>query len=323
MQFTDHQLLLAPLAGITEPVFRTLCRRHGADIVVSEMVSSDGVFFNARNTQELTSFEPIERPIGIQIFGSDPEHMVHAARWVEEHSRPDFIDINSGCPVPKVIRKNGGAALMKNPALFAEIVAKVVKAVRIPVTVKIRSGWDREHLVDVEFARMAQDGGAAAITLHPRTKTMAFGGHAMWERIGLVKQAVSIPVIGNGDIVTPQDGVEMLRQTGCDAIMIGRGSLGNPWIFEQIKDLLANRPIRPVTGQMKYALTREHIQTFRELHGETLASRELKKHLAWYIKNMPAAAGLRRRFFECHATAEFEKILEEYFFLHTSPQEID
>jgi len=223
MDLFKKKLLCAPIAGITETVFRTLCRKHGADIVLSEMVSAEGIRHNAKNTTALIRYNKEERPIGIQLFGADPEHLAYAAQYVEEHALPDFIDLNSGCPVPKVVKKNGGAALMKDPKLFKNILHHMVKAVQTPVTVKIRSGWYKHDWIDIELAKIAEGCGVAALTLHPRSKTMGFSGHSFWERIALVKQAVNIPVIGNGDITEPHHALEMLTQTGCDSVMIGRG----------------------------------------------------------------------------------------------------
>jgi tRNA-dihydrouridine synthase B len=314
-----NKTILAPLAGISEQVFRSLCRINGADMVVSEMVSAEGVLHNARNTAELLAFLPAERPIGIQIFGCDPERMAEASRIIADRAQPDFIDINAGCPVPKVIRKNGGAALMKDAGLFQKIVERVVAAAGLPVTVKIRAGWDHQHLVDVEFARIAQESGAAAVTLHPRTRSMMFTGHSMWERITLVKQSLSIPVIGNGDILSPQDGARMLRETGCDSIMIGRGAMGNPWLFGQIRDFLGGATPAVVTQRMKYAVAIDHLTQYRTVHGEFKAAAEMKKHLSWYLKSMPAAHGLRARIFASNSTADLEYILHEYFSLGSKP----
>ena len=231
MRVSFNGLFLAPMAGITETVFRSLCRELGADAVVSELVSAEGLLRSGKQTLRLLAFNEPERPIGVQLFGSDPGRMAAAAAWVEEHVKPDFLDLNSGCPVPKVVKRNGGAALLRNPALFEKMVTAMAKAVHTPLTVKLRSGWNTGEWVDVEFARIAEGSGAAAVFLHPRSKAMRYSGTALWERIALVKKAVSIPVVGNGDIGMPQDAFRMKRETGCDGLMIGRGSLGNPWIF--------------------------------------------------------------------------------------------
>jgi len=301
------------MAGITEPVFRLLCRQAGADIVVSEMVSAEGAVRRAKNTTALLRFGDEERPLGIQLFGADPERLADAARYAEEFSRPDFIDLNSGCPVPKVAGRNAGAALLRDARLFTDILSAMVKAVSTPVTVKIRSGWREGEWVDVQYARIAQECGAAAITVHARSKTMGFGGRARWERIALVKQAVAIPVIGNGDVCDAAAAEAMLKETGCDAIMVGRGALGNPWIFSQIKRRLAGEPQAAVTPSMKRAAALTHLARYREMYGEQRASKEMKKHLGWYIKGLPGAARTRQKIFSARSTLEFERLLDEYF----------
>jgi len=308
MDFSGRKLWLAPLAGIADTVFRSICRQHGADIVVSEMVSADGLFYRSEPTEGLVRFSESERPIGIQLFGSDPEKLAYAAKWVEEHVHPDFIDLNSGCPVPKVIRKNGGAALLRDPAAYIACVHALMRAVRIPVTIKIRSGWDHDHYVDVEYARIAEKEGAAALILHPRTRSMGFSGHSMWERIALVKRSVSIPVIGNGDVRTPQDAAEMYAQTGCDGIMIGRAAMGNPWLFGQIKDALAGNPVTPVSTEQRVRMALEHLRLFREKWGEERAAAEMKKQIAWYCKGVPGVGAMRGRIFQTRTTVELEEI---------------
>ncbi len=314
--FFGPQIMLAPLAGISDPVFRSVCKECGADVVVTEMVSAEGIRHNGTNTKALLSFHESERPIGVQLFGANPESLAYAARYVEEHAQPDFIDLNSGCPVPKVVKKNGGAALMRDLPLFTRIVKSMVEAVRTPVTVKLRSGWCEHQWTDIAFARAAEDCGAAAVILHPRSRSMGFSGHSYWDRIAAVKQAVTIPVIGNGDIVTPEDARAMLEQTGCDSLMIGRGAFGNPWLFTQIKQLLSNQTPEPYSKALRYRLSRLHLCRYRERHGDKAAAKEMKKHCAWYIKGLPAAAGLRRDFFSATSAQELIDILDRYFVLY-------
>ena len=313
MNFKNGQLFLAPMAGITESVFRGICKRRGADVVMSEMVSAEGLFHHAKNTAGLLKFEGCERPIGLQLFGSDAGRLAYAAAYAEEHFRPEFIDLNSGCPVPKVVKRNGGSALMRNAALFRDILTRMVRAVSTPVTVKIRSGWTQDELVDVEFSKMAEDCGAKAVILHPRTRSMGFSGHAMWERIALVKSKVTVPVIGSGDIRSPKDAVDMLEQTGCDSIMIGRAVLGNPWIFNQVKDYFLKRRFAPVSAAERLSTTLEHIRGYRAEHGEKRAIGELKKHVGWYIKGFPGAADLRGKVNRSDSIKELEDAAKAAF----------
>jgi nifR3 family TIM-barrel protein len=275
------------------------------------MVSAEGIHYGSKKTIDLLRFDACERPFGIQLFGADAEHLAEASRFVEEHARPDFIDLNSGCPVPKVVKKNGGSALLKDPGLFRNILTQMVKAVSIPVTVKIRSGWYKHDWVDTEFARIAEDCGVSAITIHPRSKTMGFTGHSFWERIARVKKAVSIPVIGNGDIVTPRDGLDMFAQTGCDAIMIGRATYGNPWIFRQIKELCAKKSFTPIKKEEKVTTMLFHLREFRRIHGDMRAGKEMKKYISWYLRGEPGAAGLRDRVFRAKDIEELEKVVGE------------
>jgi nifR3 family TIM-barrel protein len=254
-------------------------------------------------------FNDNERPIGVQLFGSDPERLAEAARFTYENAAPDFIDLNSGCPVAKVVKRNGGAALLKDPALFGRIVKAMANAVPIPVTVKIRSGWNKNEWVDEEFARIAQDNGAAAVTLHPRSQTMMFTGRSFWERIAAVKKAVSIPVIGNGDIVDAESALRMISETGCDAIMVGRGSLGNPWIFAEIKAALNGEDYVPPSAQERKAAIIDHIRAFRQTHGERFAGGEMKKWASWYIKGMPGASVARSKIFTASSSIEIENII--------------
>jgi tRNA-dihydrouridine synthase B len=313
MLFKNNCLISAPMAGVTDSVFRSLCREKGADIVVTEMVSIDGIVYGAAPTMELMRYEPYERPIGIQLFGSDPEKFKKSASLVAERFNPDFIDLNAGCPVSKVVRKNGGAALLKDLNRFSKILKAIVEAVALPVTVKLRSGWYKHQWVDDEFARCAESCGAAAITLHPRSQTMGFSGHSYWERIALVKAAVAIPVIGNGDVTSADDALVMKAQTHCDGIMIGRAAYGNPWIFAEVKAALSGTPAHRPSHAGRRATALRHIALFRDRYGEPRAVREMKKHVSWYIKGMPGAAQWRDRIFRASATGELEAVVEEAF----------
>jgi tRNA-dihydrouridine synthase B len=310
MDFSGKKLFCAPLAGISDMVFRSMCREHGADVVVSEMVSAEGLFYRSKATDALLRFDEKERPIGIQLFGAKPDHMAYAADHVQKTTAPDFMDLNAGCPAPKVVRKNGGASLLKDIALFRQLVTVMVKGSSVPVSVKIRSGWTERVWVDVEFAQAAVDCGASAVIVHPRSKTMGFSGHSYWERIAVVKKAVSVPVVGNGDILTELDAQTMFAQTGCDSVMIGRGAMGNPWIFSRIKAFLADKPVCPPTAQERVKTALVHIRRFRETHGEKKAAAEMKKHVSWYMRGLPGASALRSGIFRVKTTGEIEMALE-------------
>jgi tRNA-dihydrouridine synthase B len=304
-------LFLAPLAGVSETCYRRLCRLNGADAVVSEMASAEGLLRKGKQTLRLLEFDEQERPAGIQLFGADPDRMAAAAAWVAENARPDFIDLNAGCPVRKVVNRGAGAALLKDPQRFEKIVCAMVKAVTLPITVKIRSGWNTGEWVDLAFARIAEASGAKALFLHARSKTMVFSGTALWERIGLVKKAITIPVIGNGDVKSADDAVRMKNETGCDGLMIGRGASGNPWIFNQIKQRLAGRPDRPVTNKQRLDTALNHMVMVRDHYGEKRAIKEIRKHIAWYIKGLKNAAEYRDRVFRAKTTKELEEIVKE------------
>ena len=313
MFLKKNDLILAPMAGVADTVFRRICRRCGADITVSEMVSADGLHYKSGNTAALMEFDESERPIGVQLFGSDPERLAEAARFTYEYVKPDFIDLNSGCPVAKVVRRNGGAALLRDPALFGRIVSAMSRAVPIPVTVKIRSGWNAREWVDEEFARIAQDSGAAAVTLHPRSQTMMFTGHSFWERIAAVKNAVSIPVIGNGDVVDAESALKMLAETGCDALMIGRASFGNPWVFAEVRAALNGEAYAPPSPRERRDAIIGHIREFRETHGERRACSEMKKCAAWYIRGVPGASAARSRIFAASSSTEIGRIVDLFW----------
>lgn len=312
MNFLNNKVILAPMAGITEKIFRSLCKEQGADIVISEMVSAEGLFYGSKATAKLMEFRESERPIGIQLFGSDPDHLARAAAYVQKHVKPDFIDLNSGCPVPKVVKKNGGSALLQNAALFKKILRAMVNEVSIPVTVKIRSGWHKHQWVDIEFARIAQDCGVAALTLHPRSQTMGFSGHSFWERIAEVKNAVSIPIIGNGDIYCPLDAVRMVKETGCDSVMIGRGAYGNPWIFSQIRSAFLGMGVTEVSPIHKLDMALRHLLDFSREYGENCAIKEMKRHIAWYIKGLPGASQCRDHIFRAQTMEQLSKCISDF-----------
>ncbi|MGH7568631.1 MAG: tRNA dihydrouridine synthase DusB [Gemmatimonadales bacterium] len=310
----DFPLLLAPMAGVSEPPFRQLCRRAGADVVVSEFISAVGVSLGIERVLADMRFEPCERPIGIQLYGADAPVMARAAGMVSELFQPDFIDINFGCPVKKVVRNNGGSGCLKDLGLVGGIIRAVRGATHLPVTVKIRSGWDEGQRDPVGIARRCQDAGAQALTLHPRTRTQMYAGEAAWDEIACVVEALDIPVIGNGDVTTPEDVLAMRRHTGCAGVMIARGAFGNPWLFTQARDLLESRPKRPgPTPTERFAVALEHARLALRLQGDTRKTAiEFRKHLGWYTKGLPGSAELRQRLFAIESLAEAEAVFAAY-----------
>ena len=303
----ENNVFLAPMAGIADRAFRELCINYGAGYTVSEMVSSKGLTMGDKKSGELLTLGEIENPAGVQIFGDNPEIMAHAAKMCIKY-HPNIIDINMGCPAPKIAMNGGGASLMKNPLLAGEIIKAVSKAVDIPVTVKIRKGWDDENITAVELAKIAEKNGAAAITVHGRTRMQMYSGKVDYNIIAKVKKAVDIPVIANGDIVDEQSAAIMFEKTNCDAIMIGRGALGNPWIFRRINAYLNECRVLPdVSINEKMVVMLKHIQKIIEYKGEYTAMREARHHAAYYTKGIRGGAALRK---EISTFEHFEQLEE-------------
>ncbi|WP_298882344.1 tRNA dihydrouridine synthase DusB [uncultured Phascolarctobacterium sp.] len=305
-------LALAPMAGITDLPFRLICRRLGCGMTVSEMVSAKGLLYKNVKTTEMLRIDDGERPTAIQLFGSVPAELAEAARMVEA-SGADMIDFNMGCPVPKIVNNGEGSALMKNPRLAHDILAAMVKAVKIPVTVKFRAGWDDANRNAVEIARAVEAAGVSSVAVHGRTRQQFYEGKADWSIIADVKQAVKVPVFGNGDIFTVADGLRMLEQTGCDGLMIGRGADGNPWLFTALAAALRGEPLpQPPSLKERLAQASEHLAMLIAYKNEVVAVKEMRRHISAYLKGMPHAAEFRGRFHKVDTQEQFQQLLAEY-----------
>ena len=307
----ENNVMLGPMAGVTDLPFRVLCREQGAGLVCMEMVSAKAVLYGNRNTKELLAVSPLERPVSLQLFGSDPEILAEIAARLEDGPY-DIIDLNMGCPVPKVVKNGEGSALMKNPALAEQILSSMVKAVKKPVTVKIRKGFDDHSVNAVELAKIAEACGVAAVAVHGRTREQYYSGKADWEIIRQVKEAVSIPVIGNGDVHSPEAAKKLLEETGCDGVMVPRGARGNPWIFRRIVSYLETGvvPPEPSKEEVKDMIFR-HAAMMTEQKGELAAMREMRKHVAWYTAGYPHSAALRREINEVETLEGLKELVRE------------
>ena len=302
---------LAPMASVADRAYREICKENGAAYMVSEMISAKGLCYSDRKTEELCTVMDHERPYALQLFGDEPEFIAEAAKKLMEY-KPDIIDINMGCPVPKIAGNGAGSALMKNPALAAEIVSAAVNAVEIPITVKIRKGWDEQNVNAVEFARLMEQAGAAAITVHGRTKNQMYHGQADWEIIGRVKEAVKIPVIGNGDVNSPQTAEKMYRETGCDLVMIGRGSYGRPWLFRQIRDYFETGEFPPEPDlNTRLEIMCRQVELTVKYKGERTGMSEARRQCAYYLKGIPHAAALRDKCGKLSCLADLRELCGE------------
>jgi nifR3 family TIM-barrel protein len=302
------------MAGVSESPFRRLCRRFGADVVVTEFLSAEAIRRENAATLAKLRFGADERPIGVQIFGAEPEAMGDAARLVTDVFQPEFIDINFGCPVKKVVKRNGGSGCLKDLDLVERVIKAVKGATHLPVTVKIRSGWSEEMRDPVKIALRCQDAGATVLTLHPRTRSQMYSGSARWEEIAAVVQALEIPVLGNGDVKRAEDVIAMKAQTGCAGVMIARGSFGQPWIFDQAKALLRGQPM-PATPPVedRFAIALDHARMVESYEADPVgAAIEFRKHLGWYVKGLPGSAELRKRLHAVTSLGEVEGIFDEY-----------
>ena len=309
----ENQVVLAPMAGVCNSAFRRICKEMGCGLIYAEMVSDKAITFQNQKTLDMLSMTDMERPLVQQIFGSDKDSFVEAARYIYENMHPDIIDINMGCPVPKVaLRAQAGSALLKDPEKVYDIVKAVVDAVPIPVTVKIRSGWDSSHINAVEIAKIVESAGACAICVHPRTRSQGYSGKADWSIIKSVKECVHIPVIGNGDIRTPMDAKRMLLETGCDAVMIGRGVLGNPWLIRDTIAYLDGRSISEVSSLEKVDMCLKHLSYLKELKNEKLVCLEIRNHIGWYFKGMKDANFIKNKVYQTTQIRDIIFLLNEF-----------
>jgi nifR3 family TIM-barrel protein len=310
---TNNQVVLAPMAGVCNPAFRLIAKEFGCGLVCAEMVSDKAILHKNHRTMDMLFVDDREKPLSLQIFGGDTETLVEAAKYVDQHTNADIIDINMGCPVPKITKCEAGARWLLDPSRIEEMITTVVKAVDKPVTVKMRIGWDDEHIYAIENAKAVENGGGSAVSVHGRTRVQMYTGHANWDIIKEVKQSVSIPVIGNGDVLTPEDAKRMLDHTGVDGVMIGRAALGNPWmLYRTIQYLKSGELLPEPTGQEKIRIALIHMDRLIDLKGEHVAVKEMRKHLAWYLKGLPGGARVKDVVMEQTKRDEMAKVLEDF-----------
>lgn len=308
----DNQVVLAPMAGISNSAFRRIVKEFGCGLIYAEMVSDKAICYNNQKTIDMLYMTDFERPISQQIFGTDVDSFVTAAKYIEEHMHPDIIDLNMGCPVPKVaLRAQAGASLLKNPDKVYKIVKAVVDNVSIPVTVKIRSGWDFNSINAVEIAKICEKAGASAIAVHPRTRSQGYSGKADWSIIKDVKNSVGIPVIGNGDVKSPEDFKRMLDETGCDAVMIGRGILGNPWLVRDCLDYLDHGSYNCVSSSDRVKMCKRHLLYLTDIKPDKVALLEIRNHISWYLKGIDNINSIKNRVYQCSSISDIIAILEE------------
>ena len=309
----QNNIFLAPMAGVTDKAYRIICKEMGAGLVVTEMISSKGLYYKDKKTGNLTDVDSDERPVALQIFGSDPYIM---GEIVEKYINPrqdlDILDINMGCPAPKIVKNGDGAALLKNPSLIKNILREIVKVSNKPVTLKIRMGWDRDSINGVEIGKIAEEEGVSAITIHGRTRDMFYSGKADWDFIKKLKESINIPVIGNGDIFEPLDAINMMKYTGCDGVAIGRGAMGNPWIFNRIKLIMeGKKDIKPSYNEIIHIAIR-HLKLLCYIKGEKVGVKEMRKHISWYLKGVKGSNKIKNQINAIVNKDEMEKILVDY-----------
>ena len=306
-----NPIFSAPMAGISDLPYRLIMKRHGAALVYSEMISANGLFYSGKATRKLLHSSPEEHPLAVQLFGDTPERLAEATEQVDGYG--ELIDLNLGCPVRKVIRSGAGSALLREPEKVARIVAAVRRATARPLTVKIRSGWDHDSVNFTEIARIAVEEGADAITLHPRTRSQMFGGAADWTQIKALKKALSVPVIGSGDLFSAECIKTMFEQTGCDAVMVGRGGYGNPWIIRQALELLADKPGTQPSTEERFAVAKEHLELCLATFGPLKTLGHMRKHLCWYVRGMENSAGFRSSINQTRTINEMSTLLDNFF----------
>lgn len=309
----NNNIILGPMAGFTDRPFRIICEKFSPGLTITEMISSKGIFYNDEKTKILMNTKGEKRPVAIQIFGSDEESIKYTVEYINKNKLCEIIDINMGCPAPKVVKNGDGSKLLLDLIKVEKITKAAVQNSDIPITVKIRKGWDNDHINAVEVAKVIEKSGASAITIHGRTRSEFYTGKADWNIIKQVKENVKIPVIGNGDIRTPEDAKKIFEQTNCDGIMISRASLGNPWIFEQVQEYLEGKEIRNISNDEKLKIILEHIDLETKEKGELTGIREMRKHLAFYIKGTENASEIREKINHIENKKELEKTLTEYF----------
>ena len=305
-----NPVILAPMAGITDLPYRLIMKRFGAALVFTEMISANGLHYGGTGSGDLLRSVPAERPLGVQLFGDDPQRLAAAARQVEANA--DLIDLNCGCPMRKIVGDGAGSALLRDPAKVACIVSAVRRATALPLTIKLRSGWDADSRNYLEVARLAVAEGVDAVTLHPRTRAQMFGGRADWSEIAALKQAVAVPVIASGDLFTARDAVNVLQETGCDAVMVARGGYGNPWLIRQILDRLAGRPEHHPAATERLALAAEHLELFHDTFGPAKTLVHMRKHLCWYTHGLANAAAFRQHVNQSRSVAELRNLLSGF-----------
>ena len=308
----DNQIVIAPMAGVSNVAFRMIAKQFGAGLIYTEMISDKGICYDSPKTKNLTLCDKNEHPISMQLFGNEVESMVKAAKYLDKHSDCDIIDINFGCPVKKIVSNGGGSDLLKNPDLIYEIVSSVVDAVKKPVTAKIRLGWDCDSINCVDVAKIIEKAGASAIAIHARTRSQMYTGNADWSHIKQVKKAVSIPVIGNGDVTSVKLFQQMLNETGCDAVMMGRGVLGDPWLIRQCNDSLNNMETKDISVVEKFDIALQHAKSLIELKGEKVGMREMRGHVMWYIQGIAYSAKIKPLMNKVDTYEQLQHLLKQY-----------